>query len=414
MAQTNHSFKTALNLGELSSRSLNRKDSVKSAQPDYFRLQLTGRGSFNFALTGFSANADLQLLNAKGRSLGRSHRPGTQAELIQRSLEAGTYYLKVSVQQGKTRYQLSIGSSSGTATLGNRWLYQLQNASIAAIDNTPFNLVTIDYSKDGSDSSRYTANDLAALHRNGKQALAYLSIGEAEDYRYYFDSHWVSNAANGLKQPDADAPDWLGRTNPDWQGNYKVEYWSPDWQKIIYGYVDKIISAGFDGVYLDIVDGFEYWSDRNNGDKLALSTADAAHRMIQFVEQIATYARAKSGKSNFAIVPQNAESILAYDTDGSYLNTISGIGVEDLFYNEVSPQPANETNYRLQWLNTIHAAGKPVFVIDYVDDGSGYQGANQARIDSFRSDAIAKGYVPYVGRRDRALDTINTIAGVQP
>ena len=413
MAQNNHSLKTALNLGGLSNKSLNRKDTVQSAQPDYFRLQLTGRGAFNFALTGFSTNADLQLLNAKGRSLGRSQKPGTKPELIQKSLEAGTYYIKVSAQQGRTRYQLSVGSASATGTLGDRWLYQLQNASIDAINNTPFNLVTIDYSKDGSNSGRYTANDLAALHRNGKQALAYLSIGEAEDYRYYFDSQWVSSAG-GLKQPDADAPDWLGRTNPDWEGNYKVEYWSTDWQKIVYGYVDKIISAGFDGVYLDIVDGFEYWSDRNNGDKLSLSTADAAHRMIKFVEQIASYARLKSGNASFAIVPQNAESILAYDTDGSYLRTISGIGVEDLFYNEVSPQPASETNYRLQWLNAIHAAGKPVYVVDYVDDGSGYQGANRTRIDSFRSDAIAKGYVPYVGRRDRALDTLNAIAGVQP
>jgi cysteinyl-tRNA synthetase, unknown class len=413
MAQTNHSFKTALNLGELSG-SLNRKDTVRSAQPDYFRLRLTGRGSFNFALTGLTANADLQLFNAKGRSLARSHQPGTQSELIQRSLEVGTYYLKVSGQQGKTRYQLSVGSSSGTATLGNRWVYQLQNASIAAIDNTPFNLATIDYSRDGSDATRYKATDLAALHRNGKQALAYLSIGEAEEYRYYFDSHWVSGTAGGLKQPDADAPGWLGHTNPDWEGNYKVKYWLPDWQKIIYGYVDKIINAGFDGVYLDIVDGFEYWSDRNNGEKLVLSTADAAHRMIKFVEQIANYARVKSGKSNFAIVPQNAESILAYDTDSSYLKTISGIGVEDLFYDEVRPQPAGETNFRLQWLNAIRAAGKPVYVVDYVDDGSGYQGANQTRIDTFRSNAIAKGYVPYVGRRDRELNTINSIAGVQP
>jgi len=85
--------------------------------------------------------------------------------------------------------------------------------------------------------------------------LSYLSIGEAEDYRYYWDSGWDSNP-----------PDWLDEANPDWPGNYKVRYWDPDWQDIIYGnadsYLQVILDAGFDGVYLDIIDAFEYWESQ--------------------------------------------------------------------------------------------------------------------------------------------------------
>ena len=51
--------------------------------------------------------------------------------------------------------------------------------------------------------------------------------------------------------------------SPDWEGNYKVRYWEEDWQAIIYGdadsYLQKILDAGFDGVYLDIIDAFEYF-----------------------------------------------------------------------------------------------------------------------------------------------------------
>jgi cysteinyl-tRNA synthetase len=51
--------------------------------------------------------------------------------------------------------------------------------------------------------------------------------------------------------------------NPDWPGNYKVKYWETDWQNIIYknsdSYLNKILTAGFDGVYLDIIDAFEYY-----------------------------------------------------------------------------------------------------------------------------------------------------------
>ena len=79
-----------------------------------------------------------------------------------------------------------------------------------------------------------------------------MSIGEAEDYRFYWDTAWESNE-----------PEWLEGENPDWPGNYKVQYWEPDWQAIIFGgpdaYLDIIIAAGFDGVYLDIIDAFEYF-----------------------------------------------------------------------------------------------------------------------------------------------------------
>ncbi|NPA44475.1 MAG: hypothetical protein GXO49_02970, partial [Chlorobi bacterium] len=82
----------------------------------------------------------------------------------------------------------------------------------------------------------------------------YMSIGEAENYRYYWQEEWNTNK-----------PEWLDKENPDWEGNYKVWYWNKDWQNIIYGndnsYLKKILDAGFDGVYLDIIDAFEYYEE---------------------------------------------------------------------------------------------------------------------------------------------------------
>ena len=82
--------------------------------------------------------------------------------------------------------------------------------------------------------------------------VAYLSIGEAEDYRYYWQSDWAN-----------DKPSWLEKENPSWEGNIKVKYWYEDWQNIIYGnedsYLDKVLKANFDGVYLDIIDAFQYY-----------------------------------------------------------------------------------------------------------------------------------------------------------
>ncbi len=84
--------------------------------------------------------------------------------------------------------------------------------------------------------------------------ICYMSIGEAENYRFYWQNSWNSSK-----------PQWLEAENPDWAGNYKVRYWYPEWQAIIFGnsnsYLDRILSAGFDGVYLDIVDAFENYEN---------------------------------------------------------------------------------------------------------------------------------------------------------
>ena len=82
-----------------------------------------------------------------------------------------------------------------------------------------------------------------------------MSIGEAEDYRYYWDDSWKRGS-----------PEWLEAENLRWRGNFVVRYWDPEWKSIVFGnaeaYLDRIIAAGFDGVYLDIIDGYEYFEER--------------------------------------------------------------------------------------------------------------------------------------------------------
>jgi len=105
----------------------------------------------------------------------------------------------------------------------------------------------------------FTPADVEAMRvkANGGKRLvvAYMSIGEAEDYRYYWKDDWVK-----------DPPSWLEDENPEWEGNYKVKYWEQAWQDIIFGndnsYLQKILDAGFDGVYLDIIDAFEFFEEQ--------------------------------------------------------------------------------------------------------------------------------------------------------
>jgi len=128
------------------------------------------------------------------------------------------------------------------------WAYWLQNASPEEIAKGGFKLIVIDYSRDGSDDGAYSREEIESIKHAGKIPIAYISIGEAEDYRFYWNESWFENP-----------PDWLGPENPDWEGNYAVKYWDERWKRIVFAYLDRIISQGFSGVYLDKVDEFEYW-----------------------------------------------------------------------------------------------------------------------------------------------------------
>jgi cysteinyl-tRNA synthetase len=291
-----------------------------------------------------------------------------------------------------------------------RWAYMLQNDVVAEIADKDFNVAVMDYTKDGTgDPARpYTRAEIARISRYGgrggaeRTVLAYLSVGEAEDYRYYFDPAWTDDALPGRSDPDA--PGWLGRANPAWEGDYNVRYWHEAWQRIILRYVDRIVACGFDGVYLDIIDGFEYWSDEGNGEGFTLSEAEAAERMMAFVMRIAAHARARD--EDFMVIPQNGERILAYDNGGGYLRTIDGIAVEDLFYSGRDLMDGALSEERITWLEVVAAAGKPVMVVDYV-----YTGSLDSAVEDFIARAEAAGYFPYAAATDRELDRLVIFPG---
>jgi len=127
---------------------------------------------------------------------------------------------------------------------------------INAVKNTNYDLLITDLF---INSTAFTLTDVEELKikSNGgvRLLIAYLSIGEAENYRYYWNTDWEN-----------DPPSWLKEENPDWPGNYKVNYWEKSWQDIIFGnedsYLKKILNVGFDGVYLDLIDAFEYFEEK--------------------------------------------------------------------------------------------------------------------------------------------------------
>lgn len=163
--------------------------------------------------------------------------------------------------------QTPIENSIGSFDEVSEFLYYLQPAEgltksdyINSIKTTNFDCVIMDYSFDGTDefSKEEITSIKQGLNNNkGGYAIAYMSIGEAEDYRFYWNKDWTTTKG----RVKTSAPDWLYKQDPNWKGNYYVLYWKKAWKNIIFSYLDQIIAQGFDGVYLDLIDAFEVYEE---------------------------------------------------------------------------------------------------------------------------------------------------------
>ncbi len=263
----------------------------------------------------------------------------------------------------------------------NDFLYQIQRARPDRIGETAYDLLVLQMGAAGG--SREVIENLKHSPGGEKIVLCYMSIGQAETYRFYWQREWHENP-----------PAWLDEPDPEWAHDYWVRYWDPDWQAIIYGspesYLDQIIALGFDGVYLDRVDAYWYYEEQGR--------ETAAREMADFVIGLAEYAREQH--PGFGVFPQNAEELGLRFPD--YLETVTGVGVEDLYYGyprDHEPSPPDWTAEREAILDRWVAAGKLVLTIDYT--------RRAEQIDDAYARAQARGYVPFVTVRSLGQLIIN-------
>ena len=263
------------------------------------------------------------------------------------------------------------------------WAFQLKNlgpeeqAKIAA---SPYDLVVIDSEQFPQDKeiplTREEVERMKIKPDGSKRlVIAYFSVGEAENYRYYWKPEW-----NRVK------PAWVGKENKQWGGNFLVKYWDPTWQNIIMGnpksFADQVINSGFDGFYIDRVDAYYYYGD----------TGEKRVQMTDFIIKLANYIRSK--KPDSLILAQNAEELLEYP---NYVKAIDGIAKEDLVYGISHTEkinPAGDIAHTSKLLSGAKKSGKAIFVIEYLTK------------PELISDAVSRikelGFVPYIGPRGLA------------
>jgi len=190
----------------------------------------------------------------------------------------------------------------------------------------------------------WTADDLAMLKDGGCKVIAYLNVGCAETWRSYWREEW------GAKPPE-----WIGPENPDWPGEYYVKFWREEWQEILLGELDEIVSMGFNGVHLDNVDVCEFW--RKNG------VLDANQRMITLIERLSTHA--KSRNPEFIVIANLGEAVELVLSE-RFLSAVDAVKREGVWYSDDKPIPPEENVETLKLFRRAKENGKLVFVLDYL------------------------------------------------
>lgn len=204
------------------------------------------------------------------------------------------------------------------------WLYyisvNLEEQTISQIANSDYDMVVIDLITSEENNTDYPLAELVERLHNAdhpKLVIAYIDIGQAEDFRTYWRTGW------GIGEPE-----WIIALDPDgWEGNYPVAYWWDEYRDIWIGengYLIDILDADFDGVYLDWV---EAYSDENVIAFAEGEEVNPVQEMIWWVGDIAEFARSQN--PDFIIIAQNAAELVE---ENEYVDIINAIAQEQTWF----------------------------------------------------------------------------------
>lgn len=122
------------------------------------------------------------------------------------------------------------------------------------LSNTDYDVLIIEPSFNGMFFTKEQIKKLKYKSTGERRlVIAYFSIGEAENYRDYWKPEWNKKL-----------PSWMEAENENWEGNFIIKYWSDEWRNIIKTYQQKLDYIGVDGYYLDTIDSFYYFENKES------------------------------------------------------------------------------------------------------------------------------------------------------
>ena len=152
----------------------------------------------------------------------------------------------------------NIRSAKNFAMVLDSSPYGTKTAYLDALIATNYDTLIIDPFHRGTIPLTYEDMKRLRYKRVGtpRTIMAYINVATAETYRYYWQSNWR-----------AGSPDFISEGNmmARWGQEHHVHYWTPEWQRLIFGtegsYLGGIMKLGFDGVVLGGLGEYAWWQD---------------------------------------------------------------------------------------------------------------------------------------------------------
>lgn len=215
----------------------------------------------------------------------------------------------------------------------NNWACVYYKIPVERLISTDADLLVID-------PDSYSQKEVQQIKAAGIKVIAYLSVGEAESYRTFFSE--VERASLIISE------------NPNWPGNFPVKYWKKAWEKMLKVYAKQIMSKGFDGLFFDVVDGWE-----------ALETKELKQtryrQMVDLLTKLCDFAR--SIEPQALMIVQNSHRLVFSE---SLDKRIDGINQEGLYKSWLHAEIAPDWQQsKIKELKQLRRLGKFVTLLEY-------------------------------------------------
>lgn len=156
---------------------------------------------------------------------------------------------------------LSLKEAMNFLIIGDSSAFGREDEFAIKMHDTNYDVIITDIFHGRAPLSKKAVETLKFKKVGGRRlVLAHIDIGSAASYRYYWKPHWREGSPLWINAPHRDDPD-----------NYYVQYWQPEWQKVISGdpqsFIYGVINQGFDGVVLGGVDAHRFFEGAVNAEE---------------------------------------------------------------------------------------------------------------------------------------------------
>lgn len=272
---------------------------------------------------------------------------------------------------------------------------QYSNLDADDIAASGHDLVIIEGSPGQAGLAGLSDAEVATLVAGGQSVIGYVSVGQTDDARPYWDATWTDDGTDTGNPTDA-APAWLAEKAESWPAAI-VEYWNDDWKTIVLDQVADLATRGYSGIFLDNILSYYEIADLRGELGTAQSQFYAA-QMMALVVEIAAHGQAIN--PDFKVIPNGGPYIIgdagAFGTQAAtdYLGAVDAIMAESFYGLLTGTAEENVLDtYESFWV----ANGVTVLALEYSTD--------QEDIDAFVADAQARGFAVSVSP-DQALDVL--------